>query len=222
MLRYRVKNQLLLLSLRASLYSNQILVPAGCFTWTQVVQVVLVTHWIVHSWASTGDASPHYCIHLLNLLMFVYISVTRCSHQFSGLKGGKVLKHVLVIQQHVSLTLQNSGKTGHMQLQHDQTDFASLDSSAFSIVWNFPSSVFFFFFFRVICCWKSIKVYLKGVEHYLGMQLIQKGLCNERCYRSTGARDPMLLKDSWSLYNTLLLVLYASENEYICSSSAKF
>lgn len=161
--------------------------------------MVLVTYWIVHLWASTRNASLHYCISLLNLLMFMYISVIHCSHQFTGFLGGKSLKHVLIIQQHVSLTLQNSGQRngGHMQLQYDQIHFASLNSSAFSMVWNFPSSVSLNCVSdSVTCCWKSIKVYPKGVEHYLGIQLIQKRLCNERWYRSTGARDHMLLKDS--------------------------
>lgn len=55
-------------------------------------------------------ASPQYCISVLNLLMFTYISVILCSHHFIRLLGGKALKHVITIQQHVSLTLQNSGK----------------------------------------------------------------------------------------------------------------
>lgn len=55
-------------------------------------------------------ASPQYSISVLNLLMFTYISVILCSHHFIRLLGGKALKHVITIQQHVSLTLQNSGK----------------------------------------------------------------------------------------------------------------
>lgn len=200
----------------------------GCFTWTQVVQVVLVTYWIVHWWASTGDASPHYCIHQkTDLLMFMYTSAIHCSQQLTGLSGGKALKDVLVIQQHVSLTLQNSGKKrkAYAIIAWPNT-FCLLELFCFEHGVEF-SIIWFFFFLNsvsdsVICCWKSIKVCLKGVEHYLGMQLIQKGLCNERCYRSTGARDPMLLKDSWSLYDTLFLVFYASENEYVFSFFAKF
>lgn len=55
------------------------------------------------------------------------------------------------------------------------------------MVWSFPSSISLNGVSDSVTCWKSILVYPKGVEHHLGMQLIQKGLCSERCYRNTSA-----------------------------------